>query len=725
MAAMLAGCPDDGTTATTLSDESSSSSDGGSVTNSTITATTAMTADTSGGTSADTTDTDVSTTRTTTDTDVSTSTDATAESSSSGGGPVCGDDVADPGEDCDGTDLAGQTCVTQGFGGGTLACADDCTFDTTACTDNCGNGTIDAGEDCDGVDLGGEDCTTQGFDSGTLACGPDCTFNTSNCTMDTCGDGMTNGAEVCDGADLAGQDCVTQGFDGGTLSCAGNCMAFDTSLCTSGDTCCMAQMGITGCGDDTCESTVCAQDGYCCMTEWDGICVGEAYDLCQTVCVPACGDGIASAGVEQCDGGDLDGQDCVSQGFGGGMLACDGMCNFDTSACVDQVCGDDLIEGGETCDGTDVGTTSCIDLGVQPSGTGVSNCCFNHQPATGCDDAACEGTVCAADAFCCDNSWDNICSDEAATLCAADLCPDPTCNGTCDGFTTISCNADLGCVEQDIGSVVGAAVASGTIVGEDEDIAETCGLGGVEHTFVWVAPADANYTFDLAGSDYDTVLQLFSDCAGTSLACNDDALPGNISALSIDLTAGQQVIIAVSGFSNAQGNYVLNISSTAGGPTETLSGCDPAFCTFTVGAGPNGGDLCSCQIPGVNHPVANDYGDATCFGGTPANDMLWALGLAGYTNYTVTTCNFNAGDSALATYDNDPALGGVQAACNDDAAGEPGFCSEITDSGSGVAQGTPTAVPASGLVYVLIDEWNPGNYWNGLTTRQLDFEAIP
>lgn len=40
---------------------------------------------------------------------------------------VCGDDEIGGDEVCDGTDLDSETCVTQGYSGGTLACAGDCT----------------------------------------------------------------------------------------------------------------------------------------------------------------------------------------------------------------------------------------------------------------------------------------------------------------------------------------------------------------------------------------------------------------------------------------------------------------------------------------------------------------------------------------------------------------------------------------------------------------------
>lgn len=51
------------------------------------------------------------------------------------GGPVCGNSLIESPEVCDGTNLGGQTCVTQGFTGGTLSCNASCSaFVTTACT---------------------------------------------------------------------------------------------------------------------------------------------------------------------------------------------------------------------------------------------------------------------------------------------------------------------------------------------------------------------------------------------------------------------------------------------------------------------------------------------------------------------------------------------------------------------------------------------------------------
>jgi len=51
------------------------------------------------------------------------------------GSPVtpCGDGVVDAGEDCDLGDLAGASCVTEGFAGGVLSCGAGCVFDTGGC----------------------------------------------------------------------------------------------------------------------------------------------------------------------------------------------------------------------------------------------------------------------------------------------------------------------------------------------------------------------------------------------------------------------------------------------------------------------------------------------------------------------------------------------------------------------------------------------------------------
>jgi hypothetical protein len=130
-------------------------------------------------------------------------------------GACCGNGSIDAGEDCDGSNLGGETCSSVLGAGytGSLSCS-ACSFNTSACvappacpdgscngTETCsscpqdcgvccGNGSIDAGEDCDGSNLGGETCASvmgAGY-TGSLSCSS-CSFITSGCIAPPiCGD---------------------------------------------------------------------------------------------------------------------------------------------------------------------------------------------------------------------------------------------------------------------------------------------------------------------------------------------------------------------------------------------------------------------------------------------------------------------------------------------------------------------------------------------------------
>ncbi len=76
----------------------------------------------------------------------------------------------------------------------------------------CGNGAIDPGEDCDGTLDAAETCRLHGFDSGSLSCGSDCRFDSSACSgSENCFDGRDNdGDGLVDCADSAecGASCA-------------------------------------------------------------------------------------------------------------------------------------------------------------------------------------------------------------------------------------------------------------------------------------------------------------------------------------------------------------------------------------------------------------------------------------------------------------------------------------------------------------------------------------
>jgi hypothetical protein len=65
---------------------------------------------------------------------------------------------------------------------------------TTGGNPECGNGVIDDGEQCDGGNLGGFTCVDLGYSGGTLGCDPiTCTYDASACVTDMDGGSGTSG----------------------------------------------------------------------------------------------------------------------------------------------------------------------------------------------------------------------------------------------------------------------------------------------------------------------------------------------------------------------------------------------------------------------------------------------------------------------------------------------------------------------------------------------------
>lgn len=333
-------------------------------------------------------------------------------------GGRCGDSNVDVtnGEECDENDLNGNSCQSLGHGGGVLRCKPDCRYDISSCTNACGNGYVEVNEicddggkangdgcsadcqveagwtcddrsptsctaicgdemivgneACDSENLDGKSCETLGFYGGTLACDDDCTLDRSSCeTAGRCGDGaiQAHEGEVCDWQNLDGTSCTDLGYYGGTLACAGDCRSFDESGC--------ALQG--RCGDgliqglfEQCDGT--NLGGQTCITNgWHGgqlLCSSDCASLDFSICeaVGRCGDGqVQSAYGEVCDLDNLSGHTCETRGYYGGQLGCNLDCRgFNESACAGR-CGDGLIQDQyqEVCDGANVNGVTCASLG--------------------------------------------------------------------------------------------------------------------------------------------------------------------------------------------------------------------------------------------------------------------------------------------------------------------------------------------------------------------------
>lgn len=289
--------------------------------------------------------------------------------------PNCGNTLLDDGEECDTANLNGQTCESRGFDGGTLRCTEYCRIDDTQCYYlSCGNGQLDNGEECDGWLLNNATCADFGFAGGTLRCTDNCRYDKSNCVASLCGNLILNEGEDCDGGNLGNATCASRGYYGGVLACYSNC-TFNESGCTncgngvldSGEQCDGSEFGGKTCQTLGYDGGTLSCNANCTINE----------NLCYQT---HCNDGVLDPG-EECDGSNLNGASCQTLGFAGGTLACNANCTYNTSNCSNDVnlCGNGAIDGGEQCDGTNLNGASCISQGFTWGGTLACNssCQFN------------------------------------------------------------------------------------------------------------------------------------------------------------------------------------------------------------------------------------------------------------------------------------------------------------------------------------------------------------
>lgn len=127
-------------------------------------------------------------------------------------------------------------------------------------------------------------------------------------------------------------------------------------------------------------------------------------------------------------------------------------------------------------------------------------------------------------------------------------------------LTTSAQTAD-GCAPSDIagplpltdgGATSGASATEGSCGGETAP----------EIAFAWTAPQAGSYTIHTTGSDFDTILYIRDgSCVGDELACDDDGGPSTQSSVTLELAAGQDIVIFADGYSSNSGSVVLTIES--------------------------------------------------------------------------------------------------------------------------------------------------------------------
>jgi len=162
------------------------------------------------------------------------------------------------------------------------------------------------------------------------------------------------------------------------------------------------------------------------------------YFVCENGCfngaclnAGTCGDGVIN-GTDSCDGSNLGGASCQSLGFDTGTLGCSNTCGFDTSSCFNFVCGDGVVNGTDSCDGANLAGKDCTDFGFASGTLGCSNTC-------GFDTSSCFNFVCGDGAV----TGGEVCD---GTNLAGKDCTDfgfdagaLGCDGSCCSFDTSSC----------------------------------------------------------------------------------------------------------------------------------------------------------------------------------------------------------------------------------------------------------------------------------------------
>ena len=324
----------------------------------------------------------------------------------------------------------------------------------------CGNGQCESGESCTSCPNDCGPCQGSG-DCCQPQDGPGC----GNATVQNCV--CSKDSFCCE--NQWDQICVNEVGEFGCGSCSegpgcgnGQCDADencqicpeDCGFCGGDGDCCQAN-GTPGCSDPAIQSCVCADDAFCCDTEWDNICAEEVENFeCGD-----CGGGGAECADGQCDGGEnceTCPEDCgPCEGGGACCEAHDGpgcddptvqacVCAEDSFCCEyswDGICVGEVEElGCGSCSGGGCGDGQCLDPEdciICPEDCGEcqgASCCQPHE-TPGCDDPAVQACVCAEDAYCCEQMWDDICVDEVTSLGCGNCGGDgPQCgNGECEG----------------------------------------------------------------------------------------------------------------------------------------------------------------------------------------------------------------------------------------------------------------------------------------------------
>jgi hypothetical protein len=169
---------------------------------------------------------------------------------------------------------------------------------------------------------------------------------------------------------------------------------------------------------------------------------------------------------------------------------------------------------------------------------------------------------------------------------------------------------------------------TGTSVGAIKELGEPNHGGRVGGASVWwkfTAPGNGKVAITTAGSNYDTVLGVYTGSAVnglTSVAQNDDCNNTRQSCVSFNATSGTIYHIAVDGYLGARGNITLAVSLLAGSATHDFNGDHKSDVLWRHSGGSvsiwqmNGGTVSSSLVVGSANTSWQIVGTASPASGT-------------------------------------------------------------------------------------------------------------
>jgi hypothetical protein len=239
-------------------------------------------------------------------------------------------------------------------------------------------------------------------------------------------------------------------------------------------------------------------------------------------------------------------------------------------------------------------------------------------------------------------------------------------NGATGGITLNVALTPSGPANDNFTSRAALAGTSATVTGTNVNATREAGEplivgngGGHSVWWTWTAPASGSVTFATAGSNFDTLLGVYtgtSVSALTQVAANDDANGVQTSAVTFNAVAGTAYQVAVDGYNGAVGNITLNVAPTPPGPAND---------SFASRATITGS---TATVTGTNVNATREAGEPLIVGNGGGHSVWWSWTAPASGSVTVTTAGSNF-DTLLGVYTGTSVAGLTLVAQNDDANG--------------------------------------------------------